>query len=96
MILPVTLEKKEKRIKLPTYALLDTGAEGRGFVDQGWAEDQKLEPIPLEDPITLYTFDGREPENGKITHYIQMDMRIEDHFEKDAIFYIVHPQHHVR
>ncbi|KAK9652865.1 hypothetical protein HCH54_010281 [Aspergillus fumigatus] len=94
MILPVTLEKEEKKIKLPTYALLDTGAEGRGFIDKGWAEDQKLEPIPLEDPITLHTFDGREPENGKITHYVQMDMRIEDHFEKDARFYIVQLAHY--
>jgi hypothetical protein len=94
MILPVTLEEPRKRLDLPTYALLDTGAEGYGFVDQGWVQDQKLELLPLKEPIGLVTFDGREQECGKMTHYVQMDMRIQDHFEKNAKFYVVQLAHY--
>lgn len=94
MILPVTLEEPRKRLDLPTYALLDTGAEGYGFIDQGWARDQKLKLLPLKESIGLVAFDGREQECGKITHYVQMNMRIQDHSERNAKFYVVQLAHY--
>ena len=48
-----------------------------------------LELIPLADLITLYIFNRRELENRKITHYIQIDMRIKNYFKKDIRFYII-------
>src|SRR5699024_8634597 len=80
MILPVTLAQCKK--ELSSYAMLDTGAEGKRFIDKEWAQDQGLELLPLRKPIRLETFDGQEAESGPITHYVQMHMRINDHQEK--------------
>ncbi|KAG0158234.1 hypothetical protein PDIDSM_5747 [Penicillium digitatum] len=84
MILPVTLYRKEE--DFPSYAMLDSGAEGKRFVDQEWARENSLTLIPLTKPIQLEGFDGQEAECGPITHYIQMHIRISDHREKKACF----------
>ena len=44
IILPITLEIGEKT--MPTYAMTDSGAEGKGFIDRSWAESHEL---PLQD-----------------------------------------------
>ncbi|KAG0155295.1 hypothetical protein PDIDSM_870 [Penicillium digitatum] len=84
MILPVTLYRKEE--EFPSYAMLDSGAEGKRFVDQEWARENGLTLIPLTKPIQLEGFDGQEAECGPITHYVQMHIRISDHREKKACF----------
>jgi hypothetical protein len=86
MILPVTLELENR--KLPTYALTDSGAEGKGFVDQSWAESHELPLKKLKRPFPLEVFDGRESESGLVTHYITASLRIEDHFEKEVKLYV--------
>ena len=92
MILPVTLTQREK--ELSSYAMLDTGAEGKRFIDKEWAEDQGLALLPLRKPIRLETFDGQEAESGPITHYVQMHMRINDHQEKRASFLVTQLAHY--
>ncbi|KAG0158110.1 hypothetical protein PDIDSM_5623 [Penicillium digitatum] len=84
MILPVTLNQREE--EFPSYAMLDSGAEGKRFVDQEWARENGLTLIPLTKPIQLEGFDGQEAECGPITHYVQMHIRISDHREKKACF----------
>ncbi|KAG0158853.1 hypothetical protein PDIDSM_6373 [Penicillium digitatum] len=66
--------------------MLDSGAEGKRFVDQEWARENGLTLIPLTKPIQLEGFDGQEAECGPITHYVQMHIRISDHREKKACF----------
>lgn len=79
MILPVTLKVGEETI--PTYAMTDTGAEGKGFVDLNWAQGRQLPLQELKRPIRLEVFDGREAETRSITHYLKTDMVVGDHRE---------------
>ena len=86
MILPVTLESGEQR--LPTYALTDSGAQGKGFLDQSWAEAHELPLKKLRRPFMLEVFDGRSAESGKVTHYATVSMRVTDHYEKEIKLYM--------
>ena len=58
--------------------LLDTGAEGKWFVDKDWAVDNGFTLQRLKAPIRLETFDRQEAEDGPITHYVKASMRIQD------------------
>ena len=60
MILPANLEIGDK--SLPTFAMTDSGAEGKGFIDRSWAESHELPLTKLKKPIGLEVFDGREAE----------------------------------
>jgi hypothetical protein len=61
--------------------MTDTGAEGKGFIDLSWATSHQLPLLKLSRPITLEVFDGREAENGSITHCVKTTMEVEDHTE---------------
>lgn len=84
MILPVTLRRGSER--LPTYAMTDSGAEGKGFIDLSWAESHELPLLRLKWPIRLEVFDGRETETGSITHYVETTMEVMDHTEKICLY----------
>ena len=84
IILPVTLEIDGKT--LPTCAMTDTGAEGKGFIDRSWAKSHELPLKKLKNPIRLEVFDGREAESGLLTHYVTVCMRVEDHCENIRLF----------
>ena len=86
MILPATIEIGSK--ELPTYALTDTGVQGKGFIDQSWAESHELPLKSLRRPFGLEVFDGREAESGKVTHYVEVGLRIQDHYEKTIRLYV--------
>ncbi|TKA66112.1 hypothetical protein B0A49_10924 [Cryomyces minteri] len=92
MILPGTLESGEERIR--TYAMADTGAEGRAFIDEGWALDHKLTLTPLRHSFGLRVFDGREAEVGRVTHCVWSALRIHDHLEKRVKFYVTRLAHY--
>jgi len=79
IILPITLVVGEKT--LPTYAMTDTGAEGKGFIDRSWAESHELPLQKLKHSFSIVTFDGDLSESGAVTHYVEATMRIEDHTE---------------
>jgi hypothetical protein len=83
MILPVTLEGEKEH---PTYGMLDTGAEGKGFIDELWARDQGIDLLPLKEPLRLETFEGQEAQSGLVTHYARMSMRVHDHRERKFAF----------
>lgn len=46
LILPahLTIDREE----VPTYALTDTGAEGKAFVDEEWARTKEMPLLPLK------------------------------------------------
>jgi hypothetical protein len=84
IVLPATLKIAGK--VLPTYAITDTGAEGKGFIDQSWATSPRLPSRKLERPIGLEVFDGREAESGRLTEYVTAWMRIEDHYKEIRLY----------
>jgi hypothetical protein len=84
MILFIILELGSKT--LPTYAMINIGAEGKGFVDQSWAASHELFLKKLKKPFGLKVFDGRDAENGIIIHYVETRLRTEDYCEKIKLF----------
>jgi hypothetical protein len=92
MILPATLEIENQRIR--TYALTDSGAEGKAFIDESWARSRNLPLTRLKYPFILRVFDGNETEGGRVTHYAQCGMRIHDHFERQIRFYVTTLAHY--
>ena len=92
MILAANLTLHDASLR--TYAMPDTGAEGKRFIDKDWAVDNGFTLQPLKDPIRLETFDGQEAEDGPITHYVQSSMRIQDHLEIKALFLVTRLAHY--
>jgi hypothetical protein len=68
--------------------MLDSGAEGKAFIDHSWAASHNLRTHRLTHPITIQVFDGRPAESGQITHYIRARMRIYDHEQKNIMLYV--------
>jgi hypothetical protein len=69
MILPVILELGSKT--LPTYAITDTRAEGKGFINQSWAANHELPLKKLKKPFGLKVFDGKKAKNEIIIYYVK-------------------------
>ncbi|KAH7459503.1 hypothetical protein FOMA001_g20034 [Fusarium oxysporum f. sp. matthiolae] len=78
----------EGKEPIPSYAMTDSGAEGKGFIDESWAKSQNLQFRPLKRPFEIEVFDGRPAESGQITHYIRAGLRIADHYQKNMLFYV--------
>jgi transposase InsO family protein len=87
MILPARLLLVDGTT-VPAPAMLDSGAEGKAFIDQSWAETHNLKMHRLTHPITIEVFDGRPAESGQITHYVRTGMRIQDHLQRNMMFYV--------
>jgi len=92
MILPGILEPGGRKIL--TYAMTDTGAEGRAFIDEDWARDNGLELTPLKRSFGLQVFDGREAESGRVTHCVWSPLRIHDYVEKRVKLYVTRLAHY--
>lgn len=73
MILPVTLEVGCEPVH--SYALIDSGAEGKAFVDESWARGRDLPLTLMKNAFRLTVFDGTETESGVVSHYLKCDMR---------------------
>jgi hypothetical protein len=77
IILPITLGEEEKAI--PTYAITDSRAEGKGFVDRSWAESHKLPLKRLRQPFGIITFNSDLSTDRTVTQYVETTIRVEDH-----------------
>jgi hypothetical protein len=84
MILPIILELESKT--LPTYAIIDIGAEGKGFIDQSWTASHELFLKKLKKPFELKVFDGKNAKNGIIIYYVKTRLKTEDYCEKINFF----------
>jgi hypothetical protein len=84
IILPVILELGSKT--LPTYAITNIGAEGKGFINQSWAASHELSLKKLKKPFGLKVFDGRNAKSGIITHYVETRLKTENYCEKIKLF----------
>ena len=86
IVLPTTLISDD--YTLPTYALTDSGAAAKAFIDRSWAEAHELPMRPLRRPFEIEVIDGRPSESGKVTHFVECSMRINDHHEKRLRFFV--------
>ncbi|OBS16093.1 hypothetical protein FPOA_27763 [Fusarium poae] len=87
MILPASLNVAGRE-PIPSYAMTDSGAEGKGFIDESWAKSQNLKFRPLKRTFEIEVFDGRPAESGKVAYYVRAGLRIADHEQKSMIFYV--------
>lgn len=76
LILPIHLTLKGKEI--PTYALTNTGAEGKAFINKEWAQAQGIPLLHLKKPFSLEVIDGRSSEET-VSHYACLPCRINDY-----------------
>lgn len=87
MILPASLSVAGRDL-IPSAAMTDTGAEGKGFIDKSWAKSRNLQFLPLKKSFEIEVFDGHPAESGRVTHYVRAGLRIADHYQKSMIFYV--------
>lgn len=92
MILPVTLHPGGGKIL--TYAMADTGCEPRGLIDEDWARDHNLMLKPLKRPWRLRVADGNDTSSGRVTHYVEIPLRIHDHLEQSSKLYATRLGHY--
>ncbi|PHH49893.1 Retrotransposon-derived protein PEG10 [Ceratocystis fimbriata CBS 114723] len=92
MILPAELSLQDR--SFPTYALTDCGAEGKAFIDATWVALHRIPTHPLRSPFGIEVFDGRETEAGKCTHYVRARLRINDHCQKNVLFFVTQLAHY--
>jgi hypothetical protein len=84
MILPVILELGSKT--LPTYAMTDIGAEGKGFINQSWAASHELPLKKLKRPCKLKVFDGKNARSWIIIYYVKPRLKTKNYCEKIKLF----------
>ena len=86
MVLPVTLATNN--YTLPTYALTDSGAAAKAFIDRSWAEAHELPMRPLRRSFEIEVIDSRPSESGKVTYFVKCLMQINDHYKKRLRFFV--------
>jgi hypothetical protein len=67
--------------------MVDSGATGKGFIDESFAHSHKLTLFKLRNPRRLNVVDGRPSSAGDITYVVKLDMEIKGHKEK-MLFYV--------
>lgn len=71
-----------KRQKISTQILFDTGASGYAFIFDSFAQTHDLLLTPLSTSIALETFDGRPVVSGNMTHKTILDLSIGMHSKR--------------
>jgi hypothetical protein len=84
MILFVTLELGSKTFL--TYAMINIGAEKKGFINQSWAASHELFLKKLKKPFGLKVFNGKNAKNRIIIYYVKTRLKIENYCEKIKFF----------
>ena len=62
--------------KTPTEALVDSGATGLAFIDEGFAEKHQLPRYALKKPRNLEVINSRTIELGVITEIVRITLII--------------------
>jgi gag-polyprotein putative aspartyl protease len=75
MHLPIQVAGSDRRKVIETEALLDSGAGGT-FMNQDFAERNKLELLPIEQPILVKNVDGMPNNKGMISQFARTRLQI--------------------
>ncbi|KJK73703.1 hypothetical protein H634G_11003 [Metarhizium anisopliae BRIP 53293] len=70
-----------------TNSMIDSGATGKGFIDESFAHHNKFTFHKLRNRRRLNVVDGRPSSAGDITHVVKLNMEIKGHKEK-MLFYV--------
>lgn len=84
LILPAHLTVGGKEI--PTYALTNTRAEGKAFIDKEWAKAHDISLLPLKKPFNLEVINRRSSKDA-VTHYALVSCRINNHIQDTIIMF---------
>lgn len=76
LVLPVSINSE-----IPAIAMVDSGATSL-FVDSEFLLKNNLKAKKKQLPETLRVIDGRESAGGAITHEIELDLSLGNHFER--------------
>ena len=87
IVLPVTLDLGNRT--LLTYALIDSSAATKAFIDRSQAEAYKLPMKPLRRPFEIEVIDGRPSKSRQVTHYIKSFIKVNDYYETKLRFFII-------
>ena len=60
-----------------TMAMIDSGATGL-FLVRGFVEKNRVTLTPLRQPLTIYNIDGTHNEDGSITHFACLKLRVDN------------------
>jgi hypothetical protein len=67
---------------LLTYAIINTGAEGKSFINQSWAASHELPLKKLKKSFGLKMFNGKNAKNRIIIYYVKTQLKTENCCEK--------------
>ena len=84
IILPIQLGIGKKT--LSTYAMTDSSAKGKGFIDKSWADSHELLLKKLNRLFGILMFDGNLSKKGRVTYYVETKMQVEDHEETIRLY----------
>ena len=66
---------------IDAHALIDLGCTG-SFIDAGFVERYKIPTKKLPEPADVLNADGSKNEGGKMTHYVELTLQVENHEER--------------
>ena len=84
LVLSCTLASHNTSIS--SYALIDSGASGNGFIDESYASCQNLPLKKLYRPRQLEVVDGRPVASGQIKYYVEVAINISGHEETTRLY----------
>src|SRR6185312_11942985 len=87
LLLPCTVTEDSNMRQVRTNSMLDSGATGKGFIDETFAHTNKFAFYKLRNRRRLNVVDGRPSSAGDITHVVKLHMDIKGHKEK-ILFYV--------
>src|SRR6267143_4069642 len=69
---------------IETNALIDCGAGGK-FIDQNYAQNNKIIRTPLEEPLPVFNIDGTPNKKGTIMHQVELDLKVGDKVQHETL-----------
>ena len=73
-------------IRIQTRALIDCGATGYAFIDEGFARKYQILRFHLKKSRIVEVIDGRPTASGDITHLAKATLSIQEHHENLSMF----------
>ena len=70
-------EETSETATVDTQALIDSGTAGE-FIDQNYVRKLGIKQTALQEPIKVLNVDGTWNKQGIITHYMELDLLIEN------------------
>src|SRR5258705_8978311 len=80
----IELQTTTSLCSISTSTLLDSGVTGM-FVNQAFAQKNKLETCPLPNPVPVHNINGTLNKNGSIMEEVKVILQYSQHMEKACL-----------